>query len=40
VTIEDAARVDETFQMLMGDEVPPRKSFITTHAKNVKNLDI
>ncbi len=40
VTIDDAARVDETFQMLMGDEVPPRKSFITTHAKNVKNLDI
>jgi DNA gyrase subunit B len=40
VTIEDAARADETFQMLMGDEVPPRKSFISTHAKYVKNLDI
>ncbi len=40
VTIEDAARADETFDMLMGAAVPPRKSFITTHAKNVKNLDI
>jgi DNA gyrase subunit B len=40
VTIEDAAIADETFQMLMGDAVPPRKQFITTHAKSVKNLDI
>ncbi len=40
VTIEDAAMADETFQMLMGDAVPPRKQFITTHAKSVKNLDI
>jgi DNA gyrase subunit B len=40
VTIEDAARADETFDMLMGSAVPPRKSFITTHAKSVKNLDI
>jgi len=40
VTIADAAGADEVFQMLMGDEVPPRKSFITTHAKYVKNLDI
>jgi len=26
--------------MLMGDEVPPRKKFIQTHAKKVKNLDV
>ncbi|HEX2915200.1 MAG TPA: DNA topoisomerase (ATP-hydrolyzing) subunit B [Chloroflexia bacterium] len=40
VSIEDAAAADETFGMLMGDEVPPRKQFIITHSKNVKNLDI
>lgn len=33
VTIEDAVAVDEVFTMLMGDEVPPRKRFIQTHAK-------
>jgi DNA gyrase subunit B len=40
VTIEDAIKADETFSMLMGDEVMPRKHFIESHAKNVKNLDI
>ncbi len=40
VTIKDAERVSEIFQTLMGDEVAPRKRFITTHAKLVKNLDI
>ena len=40
VTIEDAAEADRTFDMLMGDEVAPRKKFITTHAKKVRNLDI
>ena len=40
VTIEDAAAADKTFDMLMGDEVPPRKRFIQTHAKEVRNLDI
>ena len=30
----------KTFDMLMGDEVPPRKRFIQTHAKEVRNLDI
>jgi len=40
VNIEDAARADQTFQMLMGDEVPPRKAFIQANAKNVKNLDV
>lgn len=40
VTIEDAAEADRTFDMLMGDSVPPRKRFIQTHAKLVRNLDI
>jgi hypothetical protein len=38
--VEDAAKADQTFSMLMGEEVPPRKSFIQAHAKSVKNLDI
>ncbi len=33
ITIEDAAHADEVFTMLMGSEVPPRKRFIQTHAK-------
>ena len=40
VTVDDAIKADETFSMLMGDEVMPRKRFIESHAKNVKNLDI
>ena len=40
VSIEDAAKADQVFQMLMGDEVPPRKAFIQANAKNVKNLDV
>lgn len=40
VTLEDAEKADETFSMLMGDEVPPRKRFIQTRAKSVSNLDI
>ena len=40
VAVEDAAEADRTFDMLMGDEVAPRKKFITTHAKKVRNLDI
>jgi len=40
VTVEDAAEADRTFDMLMGDQVPPRKRFIQTHAKLVRNLDI
>jgi DNA gyrase subunit B len=39
VNIQDAAKADETFQMLMGGEVPPRKAFIQAHAKYAK-LDI
>jgi len=40
VTVEDAAEADRTFDMLMGDAVDPRKRFITTHSKSVRNLDI
>ncbi|HOZ53126.1 MAG TPA: DNA topoisomerase (ATP-hydrolyzing) subunit B [bacterium] len=40
VTIEDAAKADIVFDMLMGDDVSKRKHFIQTHAKNVSNLDI
>ena len=40
VTIEDATAADRTFDMLMGASVPPRKRFIQTHAKMVRNLDI
>jgi len=40
VTIEDAAEADRIFDMLMGSAVPPRKRFIQTHAKNVRNLDV
>ena len=40
VTIEDAQKADQTFDVLMGTEVESRKRFIQTHAKAVKNLDI
>jgi DNA gyrase subunit B len=40
VKIADAKEADRTFDILMGDEVLPRKKFIHTHAKKVKNLDI
>ncbi len=40
VEIEDAHQADKTFDILMGEEVEPRKKFIQTHAKSVKNLDI
>ena len=39
VTITDAAEADETFDILMGTEVAPRKRFIQTHAKTA-NVDI
>lgn len=39
VEVTDAAEADRTFSMLMGDEVPPRKKFITTHAKTA-TLDV
>ena len=36
VTIESAAEADRIFSMLMGDEVPPRRAFIESHAKYAK----
>lgn len=39
-TIEDAREADKIFDILMGDEVLPRKKFIQTYAKKVRNLDI
>jgi DNA gyrase subunit B len=40
VTLDDAAAADKVFDMLMGSAVPPRKRFIQTHAKSVRNLDV
>lgn len=40
VTVKDAAKADDIFDILMGSEVAPRKQFIHSHAKSVKNLDI
>jgi len=40
VQIEDAAEADRIFTMLMGSEVAPRRRFIQSHAKEVKNLDV
>ena len=40
VNVTDAIDADNTFSMLMGDEVPPRKAYIMAHAKTVKNLDV
>jgi DNA gyrase subunit B len=40
VSIDDAAAADRTFDMLMGASVPPRRRFIQTHAKEVRNLDV
>ncbi|MCX8163632.1 MAG: DNA gyrase subunit B, partial [Candidatus Micrarchaeota archaeon] len=40
VTIEDAKKANEIFEILMGEDVEPRKQYISMHAKNVKNLDI
>ena len=40
VSIEDARKADETFTILMGDKVEPRKEFIEKNAKYVDNLDV
>ncbi|MFH1192265.1 MAG: DNA topoisomerase (ATP-hydrolyzing) subunit B [bacterium] len=40
VNIDDAEEADRIFDVLMGADVAPRKAFIQTHAKNVKNLDV
>ena len=40
VTVEDAELADKAFDVLMGNEVDPRKRFIQAHAKSVQNLDV
>lgn len=40
VHLEDAVEADSIFSILMGDKVEPRRNFIETYAKNVRNLDI
>ena len=40
VTIDNAASASHTFEMLMGDQVPPRRAFIEQNAQYVKNLDV
>ncbi|MCS6999197.1 MAG: DNA topoisomerase (ATP-hydrolyzing) subunit B [Aquificaceae bacterium] len=40
VNIEDAAEADRIFSLLMGEEVEPRREFIETYAREVRNLDI
>jgi DNA gyrase subunit B len=40
VTLDDAARADEIFSILMGEDVEQRRSFIQRNAKDVRFLDI
>ena len=40
VEVEDASVADQVFTMLMGERVEPRKDFIKTEARKVRNLDI
>ena len=40
VSIEDSVQADEIFTILMGDQVEPRKEFITKHALEARNIDI
>ena len=40
VSLEDAAEADRIFSILMGENVEPRREFIETYAKEVRNLDV
>jgi len=40
INIEDAAKAEQTFTMLMGDDVPSRRAFIEDNALNTSNLDV
>jgi len=40
VEVDDAVEADKIFDVLMGNDVDPRKHFIQTHAKTVRNLDV
>ena len=40
MTVDDPVKTDETFDILMGENVQPRKHFSQTHAKSVRNLDV
>ena len=40
VMVEDALKADEIFDRLMGSDVEPRRRFIQTHARSVRNLDV
>ena len=40
VTLNDTVKTDNIFTVLMGDQVEPRRAFISKHALEVKNLDI
>ena len=40
VTMEDAMKADAIFNVLMGEEITPRREFIEKNAKSVRNLDV